>query len=85
MSNVGLKPYAKYIEINYSSFWKAYINVNKDDANLIMVFNLVDIQGPTPINISAIYNYNKKDEARCFGKGIFLNLFKSFNCAGTSM
>lgn len=72
MSNLGLKPYTKQLEKQIGSS-TGYVNLNKDDGNLIFNIPIISTTSVFPFDISLIYNYQNKDVTSTFGKGIKLN------------
>ena len=74
--NRGLKSYTKQLTETVGNAGSVNINLNNDDANLIMTLPLLSsIGNNAPINLSLIYNHQNKDETGIFGKGIRLNLY----------
>lgn len=74
--NRGLKSYTKQQELELANIGKAFINLNKDDNNLILDIPLFETQGVEPISLSLIYNYLDRDVNNLFGKGFRLNHYK---------
>ena len=69
MANKGLKSYTKQIGgsvgiINY------YVNVNKEDSNLILDIPVLESGGINPINLSLIYNHQNRAITSKYGAGI---------------
>ena len=69
MANKGLKSYTKQVGgsvgiINY------YVNVNKEDSNLILDIPVLESGGINPINLSLIYNHQNRAITSKYGAGI---------------
>lgn len=76
MSNKGLKNGCKQLEKQIANFASTFINLNNDDANLIINIPLIKTIGSNSIEISLIYNYqNRNIYDPYFGYGFRLNLY----------
>ncbi len=73
--NTGLKNYTKQLTQTVGNVADVSVNINEEDANLIMSLPLLKTIGLSPIDLSLIFNYQNKNEDGLFGKGIRLNLF----------
>ena len=73
--NTGLKKYTKQLTQTVGNVADVSVNINEENANLIMSLPLLKTIGLSPIDLSLIFNYQNKNEDGLFGKGIRLNLF----------
>lgn len=68
--NTGLKNYTKQLTQTVGNVADVSVNINEEDANLIMSLPLLKTIGLSPIDLSLIFNYQNKNEDGLFGKGI---------------
>ena len=68
--NTGLKEYTKQITGNVGDNVKYYINVNSNDANLILNIPIFETVGINSIKYNLIYNHQMKNGLYDFGNGI---------------
>lgn len=85
MSNVGLKTYTKQLVESLDNGSTAYINLNSNDANIIIEIPLFQTFGERPIDLSLIYNHNDLTNPGCFGLGSRLNILKSISISGSTI
>ncbi|MDE6661230.1 MAG: hypothetical protein K2J93_05365, partial [Anaeroplasmataceae bacterium] len=79
MINQGLKDYTRQISQSIGEVASVYVNLNQEAANMDIVIPGFATQGPNPIEISLIYNFQDRDKDEgFFGKGCHLNFYKSF-------
>lgn len=81
MANRGLKDYTGMLKTELAS-GAGFINVNKNDANLLFLLPLFNIRHPKILNLSLVYNYQQRNETSLFGKGFKLNLYTEINMVG---
>lgn len=73
--NQGLESYAKLIELDIGDLVKAYININKNNANLHIVTSLTKSIGLCPIDLKLFFNLQDINKKTDFGKGTYLNYY----------
>ena len=73
--NVGLKKFTKQLKHKIGNVGEAYINTNKNNANMHIILPLLSTVGLSPIKLSLIYNLQDKEQENLFGKGFKLNLY----------
>ena len=72
MENIGLKSYAKNLEVSLP-LGKSYVNLCPQQSNVILEIPLIEEMG-----ISFLFNYLKKNEKGSMGKGGHISLFKRY-------
>lgn len=60
--NTGLKNYTKQLTQTVGNVADVSVNINEEDANLIMSLPLLKTIGLSPIDLSLIFNYQNKNE-----------------------
>ncbi len=75
MINQGLKLYTKQLCQSVGDSAELSINLNKENANLIIAFPLLKTVGNSGIELSLLYNYQNRNELGYFGSGMRLNFF----------
>ena len=93
MINTGLKSYTKQLKYTIGQSGEAYVNLRKNESNLILNLPIINTGGENPINISLIYNHQEKNRDIGYGNGLKLNYcrelvydgpcFYTKNCDGT--
>ena len=69
MINQGLKLYTKQLCQSVGDSAELSINLNKENANLIIAFPLLKTVGNSGIELSLLYNYQNRNELGYFGSG----------------
>lgn len=77
MANEGLRSYTKQIQNTIGNVASAYINLNKENANLHLVIPLITTQGPNSMGINLVWNHQDKEKRGNFGKGFKLSLYQN--------
>ena len=84
MANKGLRRGTKQLETKIGNVATSYVNLNNNDANLIINIPLITLSDPTPLELSLIFNYQTKDTNEpFFGYGFRLNLYASITTSGS--
>ena len=72
--NKGLKNYTKQLTQTIGDV-QVSVNINENDANLIISAPLIDTVGLSPISTSLIYNHQKRNQMFLLGYGLNLNYY----------
>ena len=69
MSNIGLRNDTKQQKISIAGI-DCYLNLSKQDKNLILDIPLYEIEFPFPYKFGITYNHLKRNEVYSFGYGV---------------
>src|SRR5690554_2946478 len=74
--NKGLKENCKIIKQSIGNSCDAYLNVNKNDANMYVKIPIYSSRGKAPIKLDLTFTLSDKDKEFGYGKGLRLNYNK---------
>lgn len=72
MENRGLKSYTKQLCAELGNV-KSYVNINKNNANLIIDIPIISSTKVHPISVNIMFNYQNKNNSSIYGNGVRLN------------
>ena len=85
MANKGLRNGTKQLEKKIGNVATSYVNLNNNDANLIVNIPLLQVGESTPLELSLFFNYQTLNTNEpLFGYGMRLNLYTSISKSGST-